>query len=341
MKNIEKDQKSERELIEELRKKYTDIIYTCKTNEELVKPLVNYAYEIGKHDLPWEIVIVDSPPAIYHLMAYIEEKNNKITDQEINKWVKEWASTSHNWKEYTAKVYPLYNYLNIADYNWVAYYELQQMLGKTNIPPEFPKYKSLITANLFCVSFYDHLAICCRSPTQIKLDDRRRLHSWDGPALLFPDKTGYFFINGNNIEPKLFHQVIDHQTSGVIKIADFKDRSEETDPAVILTMTNTELKSYLIEHIGYEKMLEHIPGVKQIDKEKFRVKAHDEDTWHWWTGILFEFPFENSTVHLLRVQNPHDKRPAYLITDRTKMTVKESTNSTFGLPPDTTFEFES
>jgi hypothetical protein len=331
---------SQKDMEDLLIAKYTDLIKTGVTNEELVKPLCHFAYTVAKCPLPDAVVLLDSPPAMYSVIEYIEHNNGKISDDEIVKWAAEYGSTSHLWQEYTRNVYPLYNYLNIADYNWVAYYDLQLLQNKT-VPSEFPEFKKYITANLFCVCFYDKLALCCRCPTVIKLDDRRRLHAFDGPALVFQDLVGYYFIYGNNIEPALYHKMIDHQTEGIPFLSKMADRSAETNPADILNIGNTELKAHLIEHIGYENLLEHLPNVKQLDKQKFKVKAHDDDSWHWWTGILFEFELEGVKVHLLRVQNPHDKRPAFLITNPNVNTVKESRNSTFNQGPDFEFEYES
>lgn len=119
---------------------------------------------------------------------------------------KEWASTSHNWREYTGTPHPLYDHGNIEDYGFVVYWEVQEILGKP-VPETFHDFQKVIVANVFVMTLYSKLAICCRSPQIMKLNEARRFHNLDGPAMLFRDGVAYYYINGQNIDPKKYHEM--------------------------------------------------------------------------------------------------------------------------------------
>lgn len=157
--------------------------------------------------------------------------------------------------------YELSVWLNFADSNWLACYEVLRDHGKISKEEDVEIYlKGIKETDIFdCIQHQDFV-IFIRRPLEVHLDEENRLHNADGPAVLWKD--GNAFYSWRNI-PVRKHVITDPDK--VTKSEFIKETSE------FIKETNVEVHRCYIEKLGPERLAK-ILGTIEIDKKYDKYK---------------------------------------------------------------------
>lgn len=91
-----------------------------------------------------------------------------------------------------------------CEFYWLAFYRFGAVIGAKYAEEQERRLSLLERLADTCyevLSWDDSLAIVVNSPDIIKFDDERRLHSTDGPAVLFSDGYAGYFVHGVRLPP--------------------------------------------------------------------------------------------------------------------------------------------
>ncbi|MEV0762298.1 DUF6745 domain-containing protein [Nocardia sp. NPDC050435] len=118
---------------------------------------------------------------------------------------------------------------------------------------------------------FEHAVVVCERPLHLQRDEAGRLHSGDGPALVFPDGFALYSWGGMPV-PATF-------------LAELSDLT----PARIRDEENAELRRVMLEYFGYERYL---------------AESHAEPVHRDETGILWRIPLpDDEDVAMVEVVN--------------------------------------
>lgn len=166
---------------------------------------------------------------------------------------------------------------NNVDCIWAAYYDFMQRLGvipQDNPTTEMLEYHKSGIWDLYC---FADVAIYNTYPKFIKLDDRSRLHSTEGPCVEWEDGHRHYYLHGLRVEER------------------WVENPETISGEEVLKSRNVEARRAMILLMGYETFLE-------------KVKAKVRDTWVDGGGVkceLLEVPQEDDeNIVLYRVECP-------------------------------------
>ncbi len=134
------------------------------------------------------------------------------------------------------------------DAGWAAYYEYYKMVGGDTISNNEHRLKIVKDGIWDCIITHD-IAIVCRRPYKVRLDDQQRLHSIDNPALEWNDGNKLYFVSGVNMPAKYFTEP-DALTSNEV-----------------INQTNVEVRKGLIQMLGVEKFIA-LCGGTVVDEDK-------------------------------------------------------------------------
>lgn len=181
------------------------------------------AYKKANINPPKEILWADSPQAGHNLHCKIRGKND---------WV-----------------IPFYAH---HEAGWLSFYDVFHTFRMNS--PNFPDCSRLfplmeLAKNCGWVWMFDQTAICTERPCKLNLNDRGKLHSTTGKAIVYPDGWGYYMFNGTMVPEK------------VIMAPETYTKQE------ILKLNNTEVIRALAENLGWDKYLKKL-GTIVIDTFK-------------------------------------------------------------------------
>lgn len=118
---------------------------------------------------------------------------------------------------------------------------------------------------------YERAVVLCERPTRLERDEAGRLHSADGPALVFPD--GFAL----------------HAWGGMPIPEDFLEGLNSITPQRIRSEENAELRRVMLEHFGYDRYLSE-SGAEPVHRDE--------------TGVLWRIPLaDDEDIAMVEVVN--------------------------------------
>ena len=150
-------------------------------------------------------------------------------------------------------------YIRCDDLGWVAFYDYFQRanLLKYN-SPLFEDYKRLVGSGVFSSIQFENICFVCALPISVKVDDRKRLHSINSPAIEWKDGWGLYFIHGVTVP--------EYVVMNPEKITVQDIEKEE----------NAEIRRVKINRYGQDKFL----------KDSGSIKVHEDDYGTLWKKDL-------------------------------------------------------
>lgn len=147
-------------------------------------------------------------------------------------------------------------YWNIWLTSYAATYEFAKALGQ-QFPEE--KYEEFVEWAKCCpfILFSDNRVYVSLRPIELHMDEQRRLHNPDGPAVLYADGWAIYAMNGVHLD----EQIIMHPETQTID----QIRKEQ----------NEEVKRIRIERYGWEKFLNGINAVL-VDERQNDIEGTKE-----------------------------------------------------------------
>jgi hypothetical protein len=154
---------------------------------------------------------------------------------------------------------------------------------------------------------YDEMVVLTEKPTQICLDNEKRLHCEDNYAIKFSDGWGFCCWHGTRLTEESW--ILD---------------KESIDPMLALTHENSEMARIISEILGWDKiftkLVEQGVGLEKVQEDNYGVLYHV-------TGIS---AFENGETRFVNVKCPTG-RQYYLPVDIDTKTAHEGVASTFNM----------
>lgn len=157
-----------------------------------------------------------------------------------------------------------FDYLGMGyDRGWTAFYEFMEEIGVDfSDIPEWKIWKKINESGIWATLLFENMAFVCIRPSSVKVNADGNLHCSDGMAIQWIDGTGYFYLNGVEMEEK--HVMC---------------TPESLDVKEIVNEKNVEVRRELIRKIGMERFIQKA-GAKVLDKqgdyELLSVRLSDE-----------------------------------------------------------------
>ena len=162
------------------------------------------------------------------------------------------------------------------------------------------KIKELIKCNIYSMVCLREACFISKPPIIVKLDNNKELHSAEGPAIYFEDKTSYYYVYGIPFSEGEYHQYVKGDATG----------------RKILSARNVEQKAVLIKLFGYERILTDLDHSRIIDKYEKTSQITGKKT----TCQLFEFMIDSATLRVLKVEDHSVHKLTFLGVPRTNQT---------------------
>jgi len=162
------------------------------------------------------------------------------------------------------------------DANWLAFYDYCcDVLG---LKKQTEKLSGLWLIAKNANWFLPHEKICwvCERPNLLNRDERGRLHSFDKPALSYPDGWALHYIHGVRVPEKYI-----------------LTPAEKIDPAEVLAERNAEVRMAVISKIGFQRIADKLKGKVISSVKSTRAKEGNNE--------LVEFELDRATVRCLRL----------------------------------------
>lgn len=209
-------------------KKYIEIgLDTSPFTEEECRTIVNGLYENVGLTPPPRIEIVESPKAA--LNKYQEV--TKCTKDELKNQVFNFCYGSQ-------------------EASWISFYKfMKEVVGIKNLD-KLDKYSEILKLG-WCL-FYDEMAIVCKKPLFIKMENNL-LHCATGPAIAYGDGTKFYYYKGIDMGDHTFAI----------------DTPEKITVDHITKEQNQEVKRVLLEIFGYERYITE-SGAQLLHEDTFR-----------------------------------------------------------------------
>ena len=119
-----------------------------------------------------------------------------------------------------------------------------EVLPKLNVSASgLGSYLRLFEADLWSVLFLQSAVVACRAPTVALFDDRNRLHSVEGPALMWGDGRKQYRVHGVPFDEGMWKKVFRERSATVQEVMALKDRT-----AISVAM----------RYIGWERVLKQV-----------------------------------------------------------------------------------
>lgn len=167
--------------------------------------------------------------------------------------------------------------------DWVASYDAFQRLGMFNCD-EFSTYRELMKANIFTWLPFSDYAVICMPPTFIRMDERGTLHRLSGPAVVFPDGYKQHWVRGVFFPADLFTKFFEDKS--------FTGRD-------ILNLWNVEQKSVLIQHYGYDMLMDDLQQKIVLDVDEVISQVTGEPA----KGELIDGVLDENRVRFVWVED--------------------------------------
>jgi hypothetical protein len=143
-------------------------------------------------------------------------------------------------------------YGGFTDIEWVSYFDAFHRLGIVK-DLKFALYKQLLKSNSFLFLPLNTCAFVVKPPEVLKLNDTGRLHCVDGPALRFADGYEQYWVRGVFFPADLFRRFFE---------------AKKITGRDILNLSNVEQKSVLIQHFGYDMIMDDLQEKKVLDVDE-------------------------------------------------------------------------
>lgn len=89
-------------------------------------------------------------------------------------------------------------YANVGDYGWIAFYQFFAEIGRLQ-QPSFERYRNMMLNGIWDMLQMDNVCVYSTKPLFIRRNEEGRMHSLDGPCILFQDGFKRYFINGREV----------------------------------------------------------------------------------------------------------------------------------------------
>ena len=226
-------EEAKKEILERVKNEWYKLIFESGKipDEKEIRPLMDRLYELSGEKPPRKIKIflslIDEKIAIHNVLR----KRKK-------------------YQQYKGEFLYLSSYQGGGwDAAWLAKLEAAEQMGFKPSKELFFVYKDLVKKGVY--DFVpDRDVYVCAYPKKIRMDDRMRLHSTNGPAVEWHNHRGdLYFIHGALFPEDLYWRVVKREIS-----------AEE-----VLKIENIEVRTRAIEILGYERMLRELDA-KELEK---------------------------------------------------------------------------
>lgn len=191
-------------------------------NFEKAKEAICLAYEFAGLSHPTQFYVADSPMSA---IALIQKMNPTMSASEI----------------FNSSIY------GSQDASWLSFYEyFRDVVGLESCN----KLSGLIELAKHCgwANVYEDMVVLQHRPSHIKLDDEKRLHCENGPAILYRDGFSVYAWHGTRIP------------------SDWIENKASLTAKTALTWENIEQRRAACEILGWAKILEELDA-KTIDED--------------------------------------------------------------------------
>ena len=189
------------------------------------------------------------------------------------------------------------------DAGWAAYYDYYLMVGGDPIPNNEKRFELVKSGIWDCIVLQD-VALVCRRPFKVRLDNQNRLHSLDAEALGWNDGYKLYFVANVNMPERYYTE------------------PETLTSKEVIDQDNVEVRKGMIQLMGVGRFITEAGGVilnedfdgAGMPRKLFQLKTEDA------RGNKF-------TVIEVECPSKHDKH--YLFVPPTMKTCKEAIEWTF------------
>jgi len=218
-----------------------------------------------------------------------EQVGEKVKEQ-VREKVKEQVRDQVG--EQYLEFYPFSSNSLSDDAGWGSFYDFFTNIKIIN-NKKFNKYLDYLNSGIFMSIQLKKLCLNCKSPSFINRDEKNRLHCITDYALHWDDGYGQHYVHGVFFSPKLFQQFFINK----------KFKGED-----IIKLKNTEQKTAIIQHYGYESIIKSIPNLKTIDTKTVRSKVTNKNTNYQ----LLEFDLDGQQCRIIKVECHTEHKPTFL-----------------------------
>ena len=136
------------------------------------------------------------------------------------------------------------------DSNWAAWYDFYNKIGVID-HEKANKYIGYLQGGVFLAMMFEKKAFIMCRPVKVEQDDRKRLHSETGPALVFADKAEIYKLHGVEFDKKWWTKIV----------------KDKMSPEEIFAIDNLEHRRIAYEYMDKTKM-KSLKDYKVLDEVK-------------------------------------------------------------------------
>jgi len=145
-------------------------------------------------------------------------------------------------------------------YNEIEFYAHWMDNEKT---PDLDRYIKFLQKGIYYAVFGEKEALICANPKKILLNENNEFHSLKGPAILWHDDTGKYYMQGRKFAKRLFNQVCRRKLSMV----------------KVLSIKNIEQRYVVLRLYGIDRLMKELNPTLISETEKgnklYSVKLDD------------------------------------------------------------------
>lgn len=215
-------------------------------NEFALKEGLEWIYSVLEMKPPKITIVAGSPKGCQLAVNYLK-KNPKATEKEVY----EYLENPKTINEVPEEIFS-FSLIGIGwDSGWSSFSDYYKRIGVIK-DQTLDKWLNLINSGMWDCILFDVVAIICRRPQKVLMDDRQRLHSTTEAAVSWVDGYKNYFIHGVRVNKKV---ILSPETLS----------GEE-----VLTERNAEVRRVMIERLGHSKFISLVKP-KVLDEDKDRL----------------------------------------------------------------------
>jgi hypothetical protein len=227
-----------------------------------------------------------------------------------------------------ANVWEFHNfssYGNIGDYAWISCYDYFSEVAKIDLKNnDFYEFRDLILSGVYDMIQFDKACIAVSLPLFAKKDANNRLHSVEGPAILFRDGYGQFYIRGRSVSKDLFIKL----KEGDYTFEEFiVQTDEEIKSACIAFLQETKGDGYITEF--FKDYLKPVDTFVDKKDKKYLLNTKGMNIGVY---TLFKGEINNTEIAYIRCYCPSTDRMFFLGVDSKQTTAKDGIASLYRVP---------
>lgn len=123
---------------------------------------------------------------------------------EINTVIQISYSTAR-YKSQTENASMFFQFFSFSNFAWVALFDFFERIGAF-CNEIFKAYKNIFLSGAFHIYEYENTVMAIEPLQIIETNSQGELHSFEGMALQFKDKSGFYYLNGRNIPKWVFEK---------------------------------------------------------------------------------------------------------------------------------------